>query len=368
MDTYDITEILKKFIPHKFDYIIWIVANVMDTVQNKEDFIQHANFTEFFSKAEFASISSAIMEQFGYVRIFFSETEFLQYVLNNIDSINSENIIVFNFTRDGICEGKKSLIPAFCDLYNLKYTSSNAFVISLLRNKFVYTKYLEALGIPVPQTTCVDAIDETYFLNIKGKDQIIKNIFESASIGISKNNIINVFDYRTFINQLNSFSHDMHYHNLLIQEYIQGAECEVFVIKYANKFYAFPPIMLNINNSPIITSQISNEYDYTFLPLLKDFPLDVCNSIQKNTERAAKLLNIKNYARFDYRINEKGEYFLIDIAGSPYLTRHSSVEYLFTKLLGLNYTDIFLLIIAITVENYSHEVYCKSDNGNPLDE
>lgn len=368
MDIYYISKIIKKFIPLKFNYSIWIVANVIDTIQNKEHFIQHANFTEFFSKAEFASISSAIMEQFGYVRTFFSETEFIQYVLNNFNNLNLEDIIVFNFARDGVHEGKKSLIPAFCDLYNLKYTSSNAFVISLLRNKFVYTKYLEALGIPTPQTTCTNAIDKTYFLNIKGKNQIIKNIFESASIGISKNNIINVLDYDTFINMLDSFSHNMHNPNLLIQEYIQGAECEVFVIKYAREFYAFSPVMLNINNSPIITSQISDEYDYTFLPLSRYFSLEVCNSIQRTTEKAAKLLNIKNYARFDYRINEKGEYFLIDIAGSPYLTRHSSIEYLFTKLLDLKYADIFLLIIAITLENYSHEVYCKSDNGNPREE
>ena len=83
---------------------------------------------------------------------------------------------------------------------------------------------------------------------------------------------------------------------------------------------------------------------------------------------AADLLNIKNYARFDYRVKKNGEFFLIDIAGSPYLTRHSSIEYLFTQLLGLKYSDIFLLIAAITVANYSHEVNCKSDNGKPLEE
>lgn len=368
MVNYDINSILKKFIPQKFNYTLWIVANVMDTVQNREDFIQHANFTEFFSKAEFASISSAIIEQFGYVRTFFSETEFMQYVLNNINNLQSENIIVFNFARDGVHEGKKSLIPAFCDLYNLKYTSSNAFVISLLRNKLVYTKYLEALRIPVPETICTDIVDKTYFKNMNSKNQIIKNIFESASIGISEKNIINITNYDTLIFQIDNCCHRMHSSNLLMQEYISGAECEVFVIRYANKFYAFAPVMLKINNSPIITSRISDEYDYTFFPLSKYFSSNVCNSIQKTTERAAKLLNIKNYARFDYRINEKGDYYLIDIAGSPYLTRHSSVEYLFTQLLNLKYSDIFLLIVAITAENYAHEVYCKSDKGNPLEE
>ena len=141
----------------------------------------------------------------------------------------------------------------------------------------------------------------------------------------------------------------------------------MFVISNGDNLYAFPPIALKINGSHIITSQISDEYDYTFFPLSSILPLDICNSIQKTTEYAGKILNIKTYARFDYRISPNGQYYLIDIAGSPYLTRHSSVEYLFSQVLNLQYSDIFLLILCLTLKNYSHEVNCKSDKGNPLD-
>lgn len=367
MDVHNIQNILEDFISVKYNYTIWIVANVHDTVQDEESFIRHANFSEFFSKAEFASITSAITELFGYVRIFYSETEIIQYVLDNHKVLNKENIIIFNFTRDGIFEGKKSLIPAFCDLYDLKYTSSNAFVISLLRNKFVYSKYLDSLDIPVPFTICSSLINKKVFSNIDKKDIIIKNIFESASIGIDDSSITNISSYNFLIEQTNKFCRKMNTKNLLIQEFIPGMECEVFVIRYKDTFYSFDPIMLKINNSPIITSEISNEYSYTFSALSEKYAPDVCSAIQKTTEMAAQYLNIKNYARFDYRIKANGEFYLIDIAGSPYLTRHSSIEYLFTHILNLKYSDIFLFIIAITVENYSHEVNCKSDSGKPLE-
>lgn len=367
MNTIDINKILNNFNLVKYDYTIWIVANVCDTVQDEESFIKHTNFSEFFSKAEFASISSAIIELFGYVRTFYSETEFLQYVLGNIKNLHKENIIVFNFTRDGTHEGKKSLIPAFCDLYGLKHTSSNAFVTSLLRNKFVYTKYLSCLGISVPLTTCSKTIDKNDIINFKGKSIIVKNIHESASIGIEENNVIKFTDYDTLTAHLNGFCNTMNTANLLIQEYIPGAECEVFVLREGNTFFAFDPVMLKIVNSDIITSKISDEYDYTFLPLSPNFSPDLCKLIKKTAEKSAQYLNIKNYARFDFRINSNNNFFLIDIAGSPYLTRHSSIEYLFTRLLSLKYSDIFLLIAAITVENYSQDVYCKSDNGSPLE-
>lgn len=367
MNLNHILELMRKFEVNRFDYSILIIANVNNTVQDEESFVRHSDFSEFFSKAEFACISSAIIELFGYVRIFYSEIEFIQYILNNVEKISLENTIVFNFSRDGLQEGKKSLIPAFCDLIGLKYSSSNAFVISLLRNKYVYTQFLKSVGIPVPYTTCSNLLEENDKMYLKSKKYIIKNIFESASIGIEKKNIINVSNYKNLQMQLQRYFNKMGTTNLLIQEYIEGAECEVFVIRLDKSFYSFDPIILKINNSPIITSEISNEYDYTFAPLVNEFSQNLCDSIRITTQKAAQFLNIKNYARFDYRIDKDGNYFLIDIAGSPYLTRHSSIEYLFTHCLNLKYSDIFLLIATLTISNYLYDVNCKSDNGNPLD-
>lgn len=367
MDFNYIIETMNKFYTKRFNYSIFIIANVNNTVQDKESFIRHSDFSEFFSKAEFASISSAIMELFGYVRIFYSEIEFIKYILNNIGRLCLENTIVFNFSRDGNKEGKKSLIPAFCDLIGLKYTSSNAFVISLLRNKYVYTLFLKSVGIPVPFTVCSSLLENDDYEYLQGKKIIVKNIFESASIGMNMNNIINVSTYKNFKIQLQSQFSKMEINNILIQEYIEGSECEVFVIRLGKSFYAFDPIMIEINNAPIITSEISNEYDYTFAPLISKFSPKLCDCLKLTTQKAAKFLNIKNYARFDYRVDNNGCFFLIDIAGSPYLTRHSSIEYLFTHCLNLKYSDIFLLISTLTQNNYLHDVNCKSDNNNPLE-
>ena len=56
-----ILESMNKFLINRFNYTVLIIANVNNTVQDEESFIRHSNFSEFFSKAEFASISSAII-------------------------------------------------------------------------------------------------------------------------------------------------------------------------------------------------------------------------------------------------------------------------------------------------------------------
>ncbi len=367
MTNKDIEKIIEEFEINKNDYVIWIIANVADTVQDEESFIKHSNFSEFFTKAEFSSIVSAISDIFGYVRIFYSEMEFITFILSNKNQIDSLHTIIYNFTRDGIKEGKKSLIPAFCDLFQLKYIGSNPFVVSLLRNKFVFSKFLENMDISVPNTMLYEANTHNDISCFIGKSVIAKNIYESASIGMDTTNIISYDSCEDYNIKLDELCNNLDVKQLLIQDYIEGIECETFVINLQGNYYAFQPIALEINGSSILTSKISDSNSYAFADLSKYMNDSVCDNIMRVTEKAAKLLNIKNYARFDYRVESNGKFYLIDIAGSPYLTRHSSIAYLFINILGLNYNKIFSLLAALTNINQSNDVNCKSDSKRPLE-
>lgn len=327
-------------------YSIYIIANVINTVQTETDFIKHANFSEFFTRSEFSSIASAILENFGYVRIFYSETEFIQFITDNIYTIDINHTIVYNFARDGVKEGKKSLIPAFCDLYDLKYTGSNPFVISLLRNKLVYTKYLLTENIPVPITHKYKCGDNLH-LDLNEKNIIVKNIFESASIGMTSQNIVSS-KAPNKDKSIRLICERMNASEVLIQEYIPGIEYEVFVIHNGNEYVAFTPIAINIHNSDILTDEISNLYDYHFT---YETNKQICKILCDTTEKAADKLNIGTHARFDYRINSNGQPYLFDIAGTPYITRHSSIAYLFKTVLKLEYSDIFKLIAVLAISS-----------------
>lgn len=328
------------------EYSAFIVANVLNTVQSEDDFIMHTNFSEFFTKSEFSSIASAIFDIFGYVRVFYSEVEFIQFIMNNIHKIDTNHTIIYNFSRDGIKEGKKSLIPSFCDLFGLKYTGSNPFVISLLRNKLVYTKYLSTEGIPVPITFKYNK-GENLSPTLNEKNIIIKNVFESASIGMKQDNIVPT-KISNRIGKINSICSRINSSEVLVQEYIAGKEYEVFVIRHENDYIAFPPIRINIHNSDILTDEISNLYDYHFEI---ENNQQICKNLCGTTEKAAYKLNIGTHARFDYRIDSIGQHFLFDIAGTPYITRHSSISYLFKNVLNLKYNDIFKLIAALTISS-----------------
>ncbi len=332
-----------------FDFDVYIVAD-LQTRTNKMSFSQiiHADESEFFSRTEFAEITSAIFYSFGFAKTFYSELEFIQYILEK--NISYNECIVYNFARDGRANGKKSLIPAFCDLLNIKYTGSNAFVISLLRNKYVYTEFLEKNNITVPKSKIFShPNDFTHLLSIFANCRvIIKNRYESASIGLTPENVF-LFN-ESSEKKLLSLLHTMKTDSLLIQEYIDGIECEVLVLQYKGKYYALDPVKIIFNSAhDFIDSDTSNNYNYKF-DVLKSSDSTI---IKETAIKAAEILGIKDYARFDFRLKD-GVPYLIDIAGTPYTIYHSSIAYLFTTYYHLPYETIYKVIVTCMLSNYEH--------------
>lgn len=330
-----------------FDFDVYIVADLQTrTSKMSPSQIIHADENEFFSRTEFAEITSAIFYSFGFAKTFYSELEFIQYILEKHISYNE--CIVYNFARDGRANGKKSLIPAFCDLLNIKYTGSDAFVISLLRNKYVYTELLEKNEVSVPQTKIFSqSKDFPQLLSIfSNRRVIIKNRYESASIGLTSENVF-LFN-QSSSKKLSSLLQTMKTDSLLIQEYIDGTECEVLVLQYKGIYYALDPIKIIFNTEhSFIDSDTSNQYNYKFDVL--ESPVNTI--IQEAAVKAAKILGIKDYARFDFRLKDDIPY-LIDIAGTPYTIYHSSIAYLFTNHYHLSYESIYKVVVTCMLSNY----------------
>ena len=338
---------LEYFNQSNIDFDIYVIADT----QNRTKYLYypeclHANESEFFSKAEFAEIASAIFNVFGYVRVFYSEIEFLEYFIQK--QLNPNQFVVYNFARDGQANGKKSLIPAFCDLLKIRYTGSDAFVISLLRNKSIFTSVLEAKNISVPKSMVFKKSDppEQLINKFKNDTVIVKSMHESASIGLSNQNVFKASD--DIVTNLIKLSTEMNCDQLLVQEFIDGPEFEVLVIQFKGIYYALTPVEITFPDThTYIDTEISNSYQYGFRIPPKEMISVLCNSAKE----AATALNIKDYARFDFRI-KNGVPHLFDIAGTPYTIHHSSIAYLFTQYYKLPYETIYKVIIACTLSNY----------------
>ena len=340
--------IIKKIID-EFDTLknkpdIYVIANAQEYTKKISEFdILHASDDEFFSAQELGEVVTSLFAIGCYVSIFYTELEFIKFILNNNYRLNRKNLLVLNLSRDGLSEGKKSLIPSFCSMMNIKYSGSDPFVISLCRNKFIWSSVVQNHNILVPDFFEIKENFKIGEVNFTTNDKIIiKNIYESASIGLTNESVkMSTLIDENFIKQNN---------NKIIQRFIDGIELEVPFFKFGNKYLILDPIQIIFNdNKQYLTSEISNLYNYDF-SFFK--PFDLSKNIKNNTEKIARILNINGYGRIDYRVNENNEYYAIDIATMPYTIKHSSFAYWFNEK-NYVYNDLYKVLIMSIIYKYS---------------
>ncbi|MFW6677059.1 hypothetical protein ACOAOT_05295 [Lacrimispora sp. AGF001] len=331
------------------DIEILFVANVVNKTEIK-DFrkTKDSIITEYFTEDEYNQMLIAIRQNGYNVNVFFNEDEFIKFILNHSNNATMPKYVVFNLARNGTGLCKKSLIPSFCDVYNLPSTGSNAYITCLGRHKFHYNAILRQNNISAVKSWLytkqgwLNGIEPPNNMKL-----IAKPTYESASRGVRDSSI---FEYSTdsirLLNNLyNEFEQDV-----IVQEFIQGYEVQVPLI-IGNDPLVLEPVAITINNSPNLAEKIIT-YDLAFS---EEYSFAAYSSINKTISdklideaiKTAKCLGMENYGRVDFRIDANGNYYITDISTHPYLIGHSAFAFVF-KEMELEYKDIFACIIELT--------------------
>lgn len=292
--------------------------------------------TERFSIDEFNEIYQGVVAAGYFVQaIYFNEIDFINDYIEHPDRYRDS--LIYTLARNGLGDNKKTIIPSFCELLGLRYTTSPSLSCALARNKYYFSTLFNAHNVPAPNSwlytaagTWIDGAPED------GTKVICKPASESASQGINESKIITVSP--KLDSNLLGTSH-------IVQEYIEGSECEVPVFKVGNTVHVFPPIGIDLQGRSILDEDASDHSQYGFYKLDKYFPSEVVANIQAIAERAFRLLHMDVYGRIDFRIAPNGHPFIFDVSTTPYTTRHSSFAYAFNQL-GFEYCDIYRAIIS----------------------
>ena len=232
--------------------------------------------TERFSIDEFNEIYQGVVAAGYFVQaIYFNEIDFINDYIEHPDRY--KNSIIYTLARNGLGDNKKTIIPSFCELLGLRYTTSPSLSCALARNKYYFSTLFNAHNVPVPKSWLYT--DKGIWINGEPKNGtkvICKPTSESASQGINESKVV------TFSPELNSRLSGTSY---VVQEYIEGFECEVPVFKVGNTVYVFPPIGIDLQGKNILDEDASDHNQYGFYKLDKRFPPEVVATIQASAER-----------------------------------------------------------------------------------
>lgn len=303
--------------------------------------------TEYFSDDEFEQVVS-MFSSLGLATDYFTyEDDFFRYVIEH----TPPELLVYNAAQSGIGPGRKSLVPAFCNLHGIPCTGSNAYVVSLCRHKYHVNQILAQAGIRVPQTWLYYSngwlMEQHPPLNMQ---ILLKPIYESASIGIDDTSIQ---AYTPQVDQFILQRMKQQYQPIIAQEFIPGYEVEVPLLCVNDGICQLPPIGISVDGKHDLGCEILNYeriyFDrygfYNFSAEKYDISKELCLCAAKT----AQILGMEGLCRVDFRVRPDGCYYVTDVSTNPHFVSHSSVNSAF-EILGLSSECIAKTLLSAAVE------------------
>jgi D-alanine-D-alanine ligase len=326
--------------------VVLLVINTKKTGKVPDDYADFSVRSEYFSDEELEEVVTGFQKLGCTVDVSTSETEFIEKLTNNgFEKYKGLQPIVYYSSGSGTGKSRSAVVPALCNLYNLKNCSNDTYTSVLLENKVHLFNLLEFYGYPIPRTWFYDRISG-WLKGEPAKDLLLiaKPAYESSSIGITEKSVSKyTVDYQKYIHNLS----DSLKQPVLVQEFIRGYEVEVPLFDTGSPFIPMTVgiKIKNIENlgSDFLTYEKVYHDEYNFFSFSKLKP-----SLGEEMKIIAKdsftRLNLAGMARVDFRVTENGKCYIIDYNNNPHLTAFHSCAFSVMDL-GFSYSDMLCLLL-----------------------
>ena len=252
--------------------------------------------TEFDSEYTINSIYNALSKNYDVIKIE-ADKEFKW--IKKLNEVKPD--LVFN-----ICEGyngpaRESVHAAILEQYKYNYSGPDSTNLLVCHNKYL-SKNILRNDVLVPKGYVINSVGGLNDLNIKKYPCIVKFNSEGSSLGMSIDSIVN--NKKELEKQVKKLF-TQYKKNVLIEEYIEGKDISMI---YVEGIGALGPCEINCHALFYDYEMKSDKDDTVEIKPLKG----KYKELKKIVDTIAKKLDIKGYAKMDFRIRE-GKYYLIEV-------------------------------------------------------
>jgi D-alanine-D-alanine ligase len=270
--------------------------------------------------------------------------------------------IVFNIAEGLWGEARETQIPIICEILKIPYTHSGPTTHTISLDKS-FTKLIlhGANGINVPDSHVVR--DKNYIIPDSLKfPLIIKPNAEGSSKGVMDKNVVR--NDKELRDRVEITSEDFT-KEVLVEEYIEGREFTVSVLGNENPI-VLPIIEQKFDFLPEGMNKIASfELKWQYEDSLKDLhdaydcPAKIDKKLKDEIENTSKeifkLLDVRDCARIDYRLDSNGKLFFIEINTLPGINPdENAISYfpLAARIAGMNFTQMVGEILNLACKRY----------------
>lgn len=268
---------------------------------------------------------------------------------NYIEAINSplfDNVDAAFIVTHGKY-GEDGMLQSLLELRGVPYTGSNVKASSISSDKAAAKSCFISAGVLTPAWSVVhrDSIDkENLAKDIRtqfGKEIVIKPNDQGSTIGLTIIRDGNLDDIENGLKLASKYSYD-----ILIEQYIAGRELTVGIVDGD----ALPLIEIDIEDG-----FYDYEHKYTKGKTNYICPAEVSDDISEFTQAMAlaayNSLGCSGFGRVDFRLDEEGQPFCLEVNSVPGFTSQSLVP-MAAKLVGMEFSDLCEKLIEIAIQEH----------------
>lgn len=261
--------------------------------------------------------------------------------------------LVFNLVE--AIEGHGRLIhfgTALLDMLKIPYTGAKTDAMFLTSNKLLAKRLLRNVGISTPDWYALPELKNG--AAFRAGRYIAKSVWEHASIGLSQDAVIDVTDKCELQNLLERRQPQLG-HEGFVEAYIDGREFNLAMLAGEQGPDVLPPAEIRFDAYPEGKLKIvdyrakweEESFEYAHTPRNFSFR-EQDDALLKELRRLAKacwhLFDLRGYARVDFRVDEHGIPWVLEINVNPCLSPDAGFIAA-AKQAGLSMTDVLQRII-----------------------
>ena len=274
-------------------------------------------------------------------------------IVTDLNKLTGKIDLVFNLCDEGYNnDPRKELhIPALLEMLDLSYTGSSSQCLAFCYDKSLVRGIAKEMDIPVPDAFFIEPDDTSFNLPFCFP-VIVKPNFGDSSFGITQQSVAN--DHEQLINAISMIREKLGYDKpILVEELLTDKDLSVGIIGNPLTSYTVLPITEeDYSDVPAGLPRICG-YEAKWLPdspyfKIKSIPTNLAERTEKFiVECCMKLferLECRDYSRFDWRLDAKGQPKLLEVNPNPGWCWDGHLAKM-AKFGGLSYADMLQSII-----------------------
>jgi D-alanine-D-alanine ligase len=250
----------------------------------------------------------------------------------------------------------ETLVPAMLEALDLPFTGASSHNMHLTLDKEKTKLVVKGYGIPVPAHQIFRSRTEKLESGLTFP-LIVKPVREEASVGIHFNSVVTT---RKSLYRKVAYTLQKYRQPAIVEEFIKGREISVGIIGNSPDLTVFPPLEFLFADADSELEQIRS-YEYKWggrkeQMVQANLSDDVIARLVEHTRTAYVATECRDYARMDYRLDDKGNIYLLEVNYNPGIGPNThglnNTLTMMASFTGMTFEDLVEQIIMIAAKRY----------------